>query len=56
MLETIAVICVVAVAVFLVGRALHRTLAGKDAGCGCTGSCATCRAGKQSGCAPGDDR
>ncbi len=55
MLQTIVVVCIVAVAVFLVGRSLHRTLTGKEADGGCTGNCAKCPARRQGGRAKGDD-
>ncbi len=38
MVETIVVALVVGAVLLLAARSLHRTLSGKDGGCGCRGS------------------
>jgi hypothetical protein len=39
MVEIIITVGIVAVVAFLAGRSLHRTLTGKNEGCGCSGGC-----------------
>lgn len=42
MFETIVVGAIVAVVLVLAARSFHRTLTGKNDGCGCSGGCLNC--------------
>ncbi len=42
MLEIIIVVVIVAIVAVMAGRSFYRTMTGKNDGCGCASSCASC--------------